>query len=80
MEKELTHKQKIEAKAIATYGSLDAWKQVMREYGSKARRDTPRGFARMSKERVKQISKLGVEGRKHAKNSSKDSTQYKNIA
>lgn len=60
---EMTRREKLLATGIAKYGSEEKYRQAMREYGAKARRDTPRGFAKMDKETVNRLSKLGVEAR-----------------
>lgn len=60
---ELTRQEKYRASMIKKYGSEEAWKKAMAQYGNKARRDTPRGFARMDKELVKELSRRGVEAR-----------------
>lgn len=61
---ELTRQEKYRASMIRKYGSEEAWKQAMKDHGNKARRDTPRGFSRMSPEQIQEISRLGVEARK----------------
>lgn len=48
---------KARLKEIEKYGSEEAWRQVMRERGAKADRTTPRGFAVIDKERVREISR-----------------------
>ena len=68
------------ASMIKTHGSEEAVREFMRSSGKKSDRSTPRGFAKIDTDRVKQISKLGVEAReKKAAESenakSKDNTQ-----
>lgn len=66
----MDRKEKIKQAGILKHGSEERWRQSLRENGLKARRDTPRGFAKIDPERVKEISKLGVEARKrNAENS-----------
>lgn len=58
---ELTRAEKYRQTAIAKHGSEEAWKEHQRQVGAKARRDTPRGFAVMDKDKVKEISQRGHE-------------------
>lgn len=46
-------------KLIEFYGSEEELSRVMKERGAKARRDTPRGFARMDTNLVRMIARKG---------------------
>lgn len=63
---EFSRAEKLKIAGIAKYGSEEAWRAAMRAHGAKARRDTPRGFARMDKELVKELSKKGLNARWHS--------------
>ena len=60
---EKTRKEKIRDAGIRKYGSEQAWREAMREFGAKADRTTPRGFTKMSKEKRSEISRRGAEAR-----------------
>lgn len=55
-----THKEKLREAGIARYGSEEAWRQAMREFGAKSDRSTPRGFQKIDKETHSEISKKGA--------------------
>lgn len=48
---------------IKRYGSYEAYIEEMRRRGSKADKSTPRGFAKMDKDKVKELSKKAHEAR-----------------
>lgn len=62
---EKTHKEKLREAGILRYGSEEAWRRAKREQGLSANRTTPRGFARMDKEKVREISRKAANARWH---------------
>lgn len=62
----MDRKEKLRQAGIAKHGSEEAWREAMREYGARADRTTPRGFAILKDKDRKlhsEISKRGAEAR-----------------
>lgn len=72
---EKTHKEKLREAGIKRYGSEKAWREAQKEFGLKANRHTPRGFATMDKELASEISKKAAQARWDKHRAEKEAAQ-----
>lgn len=59
----MTRQEKLRATMIAKHGSLEAYQEEMRKRGAQSNRQTPRGFAKMDTDKVKELSRRGIDAR-----------------
>jgi hypothetical protein len=62
----MEHREKLRLAGIKRHGSEEAWREFQRASSMKADRTTPRGFAVMDKEKVKEISRRAAQKRWHS--------------
>lgn len=61
--KEKTRAEKLRETGIKKYGSEEKWREAFRQFGAKADRTTPRGFAKIDAKKRTAISKKGAYAR-----------------